>query len=174
MRSYEQLEEAWQKLPPAPRESGTVTMIVVRPGHGERECPGAAAVTVAEGLVGDRWNASNDPERTAQITLMEKRVADLVSGEWCGPEMAGDNFVVDFDLSEDAVPIGTRIAIGSAVLEVTDEPHTGCRQFRERYGAGALRWVNLKDHRDRKLRGINCRVVKDGQVSVGDRVAIVS
>lgn len=163
----------WQNLPPAPRGCGQVSMIVVRTGMGVRHCPDKVSVTAADGLDGDSWDAVRDPERKAQVTLMERRVADLVSGEWNGPEMAGDNFLVDLDLSEGAMPIGSRLRIGSALLEVTDEPHAGCKRFRERFGPGALRWINLKDHRDRKLRGINCRVIEDGTVSLGDSIEVV-
>ena len=45
-------------------------------------------------------------------------------------------------------------------------PHTGCKKFKERFGLDALKWVN--DNRDRRLRGMNCRVVEAGAVAVGD------
>jgi MOSC domain-containing protein YiiM len=88
-------------------------------------------------------------------------------------EAAGDNFLVDLDLSEAALPVGARLRVGGAVLEVSAEPHTGCKKFRERFGGEALRWVNHRDNRALRLRGVNCRVVADGEVAVGDAVEVI-
>ena len=45
----------------------------------------------------------------------------------------------------DNLPPGTRLAIGTAVIEVTAEAHTGCRQFSDRFGTQATRFVNSPD-----------------------------
>lgn len=133
------------------------------------ETPARAAMTVAGGLVGDRW-AIDDRDPLCQVTLMMTGVARLL-GEPL--DRAGDNLLVDVDLSESALPVGARLAVGGGVvLEVTPEPHLGCKKFSERFGAAALRWVNLKDHRERRLRGVNCRVVEGGEVAVGDAVVV--
>jgi MOSC domain-containing protein YiiM len=124
-------------------------------------------VTVEGGLVGDRW-ARGRRDLDAQITLMNVRVAELIGGPL---DLPGDNFQVDLDLSEEALPVGTRLRLGEALLEVSPAPHTGCKKFRERFGLDALTWVN--DHRDRRLRGMNCRVLEAGTVAVGDPVAVV-
>jgi MOSC domain-containing protein YiiM len=63
--------------------------------------------------------------------------------------------------------------LGAALLEVTPEPHLGCSKFHARFGAGALRWVNHKDHRRERLRGVNLRVLERGLVRVGDRAEVV-
>ena len=118
-------------------------------------------MTVEDGLVGDRW-ARGRRDLDAQITLMNVRVAELIGGPL---DLPGDNFQVDLDLSEEALPVGTRL------LEVSPAPHTGCKKLRERFGLDALTWVN--DHRDRRLRGMNCRVLEAGTVAVGDPVAVV-
>jgi MOSC domain-containing protein YiiM len=102
---------------------------------------------------------------------MNIRVVDLITHDGVALDASGDNFLVDLDLSEAALPVGTRLRIGTAVLEVSDEPHTGCKKFRERFGLDALTWVN--DHRDRRLRGMNCRVLEAGAVAVGDSVVVV-
>jgi MOSC domain-containing protein YiiM len=67
--------------------------------------------------------------------------------------------------------VGTRLRLGEALLEVSPAPHTGCKTFRERFGLDALKWVN--DNRDRRLRGMNCRVLEAGAVAVGDSVLVV-
>jgi MOSC domain-containing protein YiiM len=160
-------EAAFAGLEPAPRGSGTVRLICVRVDEGVHETPDRAEVTVEGGLVGDRW-ATGGRHLDTQITLMNVRVAELIGGPL---DLSGDNFQVDLDLSEEALPVGTRLRLGEALLEVSPAPHTGCKLFRDRFGLDALKWVN--DNRDRRLRGMNCRVVEGGAVAVGDAVARV-
>jgi len=153
---------------PAPRGSGTVRGICIRVEEGVHETPERVEVTVEDGVAGDRW-ARGGRDRDAQITLMNVRVARLIGDPLgCPLHLAGDNFQVDLDLSEEALPVGTLLRIGSALLEVSPAPHTGCKKFRERFGLDALKWVN--DNHDRRLRGMNCRVLEAGAVAVGDPV----
>ena len=123
-------------------------------------------LTLSGGLVGDRWNdGPRHIER--QLTLMEVRVAALVAdGEPL--HLPGDNLLVDFDLSADALPPGTQLRLGTAVLAVSDVPHTGCKKFKARFGADALAWVNDPAGHERRLRGINCAIVRPGVVWVSD------
>lgn len=164
--TVEDFEARWASAEPAPRGTGTVRLICVRVDEGVHETPERARVTVEDGLVGDRWG-SGRRDLEAQITLMNVRVAELIGGSL---DLSGDNFQVDLDLSEDALPVGTRLRLGDALLEVSPAPHTGCKKFRERFGLDALTWVN--DNRDRRLRGMNCRVLEAGTVAVGDSVAV--
>jgi hypothetical protein len=164
-----ELEAAWSAAPPPARERGQVDLIVVRKGAGAHETPARVTATVEGGLAGDRWSI-DDRDPLFQVTLMMTRVARLL-GEPL--DRAGDNLLVDLDLSEEALPVGARLLAGAVVLEVTPEPHLGCKKFSERFGAGALRWVNLKEHRHRRLRGVNCRVVEGGEVAVGDAVRVL-
>jgi MOSC domain-containing protein YiiM len=101
---------------------------------------------------------------------MNVRVAELVADGRAPLDSPGDNFLVDLELSEEALPAGTYLRLGSALLELTVLPHTGCKKFRERFGLEALKWVNA--HRDLRLRGANCRVVESGSVAVGDPVEV--
>ncbi|MGE5273679.1 MAG: MOSC domain-containing protein [Verrucomicrobiota bacterium] len=167
MSTTQDFESRWTTLEPAPRGAGTVRGICVRVEEGVHETPERVELTVEDGVAGDRWG-SGDRDRDAQVTLMNVRVAELIGGPL---DLAGDNFQVDLDLSEDALPVGTRLSIGSALLEVSPAPHTGCKKFRERFGLDALTWVN--DNRGRRLRGMNCRVLEAGAVAVGDPVAVV-
>jgi len=75
---------------------------------------------------------------------------------------------IDMDLSAENAPPGTKLAVGSAVIEVTDEPHTGCKKFAERFGVDALQFVNSAVGRELRLRGINVKVVQPGVIRVGD------
>jgi len=167
--SYAELAAALPELERAPRERGTVDLIVRRPAKGQREVLVEGVLDVEEGLVGDRW-ALGKRRRANQLTLMSSRfVALLAQGRDRWP-LAGDQLYVDFDLTAEHVPPGTRIAIGAAEIEVSAEPHTGCRLFAERYGLDAQRFVESEQGHALKLRGINAWVVKSGEVRVGDDV----
>ncbi len=168
--TVEDLEATWQQAAPAPRGRGSVRLICLRLGDGVHECPERAEVRVDDGLVGDRWSAAESPDPDAQITLMNVRVVELLAAGRLPLDTPGDNFLVDLDLSEEALPAGTRLRLGSAVVELTAQPHTGCKTFSERFGLEALKWVNA--HRNLRLRGANCRVVEAGWVAVGDRVEV--
>ena len=106
-----------------------------------------------------------------QLTLMNARTVDLVAGgdreRWA---LAGDQLYVDLDLSVDNLPSGTRLTLGTAVIEVTPEPHTGCVKFASRFGKSAHRFVNTKTHRHLRLRGLNAKIVETGTVAAGDTI----
>jgi MOSC domain-containing protein YiiM len=168
-RPAEELAAGVDHVRGAPREEGVVELVVRRPGEGERELLDEGELTSADGLAGDRWRSSGgggNPD--VQVTLMSARAADLVSGSRERWALAGDQLYVDLDLSIDNLPPGTRLAVGSAVLEITAEPHTGCAKFRERFGSEALKLVNQPPGRALRLRGVNARVVQDGVVRPGD------
>jgi MOSC domain-containing protein YiiM len=173
MRTVDELERLWQESPAISPGRAIVRLICVREAEGVHACPTRVRVTATGGVEGDRWSAGRQPDPEAQVTLMAARVAELVATDDAPLHTAGDNFLVDIDLSEEALPPGSRIKLGSAVLEISAVPHTGCAKFRERFGGDALRWVNQKDNRARRLRGVNCRVVSDGEVAVGDAIEIL-
>jgi hypothetical protein len=166
---YDELEAGLPEIRRSPRERGSLAMIVCRPRSGEREVLASAELDVEEGLVGDRWGLGKR-RRSNQLTLINSRLAALVAQSRERWPLAGDQLYVDFDLSVEHLPPGTRLLIGTTELEVSPEPHTGCRLFRERFGEDALRLVNSPDGRAWQLRGINAWVVKSGRVQVGDDV----
>jgi MOSC domain-containing protein YiiM len=84
--------------------------------------------------------------------------------------LAGDNLVVDLDLSEANLPVGQRLKIGEVLMEITDLPHTGCSKFAERFGTDALRYINAAEYRSLRLRGLFARVLKAGTIRLGDVV----
>ena len=84
--------------------------------------------------------------------------------------LAGDQLHLDLDLSLANLPPGTRLALGSAVIEVTAKPHLGCAKFVDRFGRDAMRFVNSPVGRELRLRGLNARVVVAGTVRPGDEV----
>ena len=132
-------------------------------------------LSVEAGLVGDRWDAARDPERDTQVTLMNATVAELVAAGRQPLHEAGDNLLVDFDIGYDNAAAGQpRCASGRPCLEMTASPHTGCSKFSERFGQDALRWVNWRHWRERRLRGVNTRVIESGTIRVGDEVTRIT
>ncbi len=161
----------------SPRDRGRVELIVRRPAVNEREVVEEATLDVVDGLVGDSWRArgsSRTPDGSAhpeiQLNVMNARVAALVAGSPQRRGLAGDQLYVDLDLSQANLPAGTRLAVGSAVIEVTPEPHLGCHKFAARFGREALRFVNSKVGRELRLRGMNAKVVVPGTVRAGDEI----
>jgi MOSC domain-containing protein YiiM len=97
-------------------------------------------------------------------------VIELLAGERDRWPLAGDQLYVDFDLSYENLPPGTRLQVGAAVLEVSDLPHTGCAKFTARFGSAATRLVNAKPNRELRLRGMNTRIFTPGAVRPGDPI----
>lgn len=130
----------------------------------------AGELTLAEGLAGDCWK-DHSPHPDMQINIMNARVIGLIASNKSEWALAGDQLFVDLDLSESNLPPGTQLEVGSAIVEVTDKPHTGCGKFASRFGVEAVKFVNSPRGRSMNLRGLNARVVKAGVVRSGDRVA---
>lgn len=178
-RLFEELEAGLDRVRLAPADIGVLRLIVSRPEPGRRELQQRARLDLEAGLVGDCW-ATRGSSRTrdgsahpgTQVTVMSSRVAELVAGSPEGEAWApaGDQLYVDLDLSEAALPAGARLAVGDAVLEVTAEPHLGCGKFVRRFGVDALKLVNSRIGRELRLRGVNTRVVRPGEIAVGDLV----
>ncbi len=164
----------------APSDNGTLRLIVARTAVDEREVLESTALSLEKGLLGDNWLArgnrktvdgSAHPQK--QITIINARVCELIAGPIDNWAAAGDQLYADFDISEENAPAGTGLRFGSAIVEVTEAPHTGCAKFRARYGDDALRWVNSSQGKQLRLRGINARVVKEGIIQTSDRITKV-
>ena len=173
--SRESLAAGLEQIRGAPRDSGRLVLIVRRPAVGQRELPASAMLDQATGLAGDNWLArgststpdgSADPQR--QVTVMNVRVAELVAGGADRMPLAGDQLYLDLDLSQENLPPGSLLAVGQAVLQVSQAPHLGCAKFVERFGAEAMRFVNSRTGRQLRLRGMNASVLVPGTVRLGD------
>ena len=175
--SYEELEAGLDEIRRSPKDIGVLKMIVRRPSVDAREELIEGELSLEEGLVGDTWKerySRRTPDGSAnidaQITIMNARAVALLSQSEERWSLAGDQLFVDLELSDENLPAGTQLAIGSAIVEVTAVPHTGCDKFAARYGTDATKFVNSKEGKRLHLRGINTRVVRGGAVRVGDVV----
>ena len=164
------LEDGVAEIRRSPGDEGTVELIVCRPAEGERRVLTEATLDEDQGLIGDGWHARKAPHPGRQLTLMNARAAALVAGSRERWPLAGDQLYVDLDLGEANLPPGTRLGVGSAVVEVTAEPHRGCGKFSRRFGVDAMKFVNSAVGRELNLRGINAKVVRGGTVRTGDAI----
>jgi hypothetical protein len=170
-----ELEAGLDVIRRAPKDEGVLELIVRRPRPGEREILEVGELDVRDGLVGDSWkdrsssrSADGRAHPDMQLNIMSSRVVALVSQDRERWPLAGDQLFVDMDLSAENLPPGTRLLMGTAEIEVTPEPHTGCAKFVERFGVDAMKFVNSELGRRLQLRGVNARVVRPGRIRVGD------
>ena len=172
-RRLAELKAGLLALPPAPKESGRLALIVRRRADGERETPEFVQLFPDEGVPGDGWSRRPPRDPLAQIAVMRRDVAELIAN---GQPLTvfGDNLFVDLDLSAENLPEGTRLRVGEALVEMTSKPHNGCLKFKGRFGQDALRFVQAPKTRDQNLRGVYWRVLDAGGAHVGDAIRVIS
>jgi len=175
--TFEDLNAGLDSIKNSPKDNGVVELIVIRPEENERQVLDECDVSTAGGVHGDRWakgSWKNEPDGSphpdVQVAIMNSRCVSLLTDEKSRWALAGDQFYVDLDLSQDNLPVGQKLSIGTAILEVTDVPHTGCKLFTERYGSAATKFVNSKIGRELHLRGIHAKVIRNGIIKTGDRI----
>lgn len=168
-----ELERNLDEIRRSPKSEGELTLIVRRPRSGEREVVEDGELTVAEGLVGDNWSTRSPgapPSADTQLTIMNARVAGAISQDDRRWKLFGDQLYMDFELSETNLPVGTQLALGDAVIEVTPVDHTGCKKFAERFGVDAVKFVSTPEGKELRLRGMYAKVVQPGAIRAGDTV----
>ncbi len=173
----EELEAGLDHIRRSPKDHGTLMLIARRPEENEREVLEEGMLDLKVGLEGDNWltrgssrtdNGLGHPDM--QLNIMNARAIALVARTKDRWQLAGDQLYVDFDLSEENLTAGDRLAIGQAVVEVTPIPHNGCKKFVERFGLEAMKFVNSPIGKQLHLRGINAKVVKPGVIRTGDSI----
>ena len=170
-----ELEAGLNEIRQSPKDEGALELIVRRPRTDAREILEEAELHPLEGLVGDNWRlrgSSRTPDGSAhpdmQLNIMNARVIALLAQDKERWSLAGDQLFIDLDLSDENLPAGTRLKLGSAVIEVTAQPHTGCKKFVSRFGLDAMKFVNSAIGKQLHLRGINARVVQAGVIRIGE------
>jgi len=172
-RALADLEAGLQSLPVLPSDTGRLVLIVCRRAPGIHEAIERASLCPNEGVPGDEWNRRPPRKAEAQLTVIRHDVAELIANGQA-LTVSGDNLVVDLDISAANLPIGTRLRVADAIVEVSPKPHNGCSKFQGRFGADALRFVQAPATRHLNLRGIYWRVVEAGAVSVGSPILVLS
>jgi MOSC domain-containing protein YiiM len=172
--SRESLDARLPALRELGSEEGTLELIVVRPTEGERELPSTAELTIEDGLVGDRWvprfDRDGNVQRGTQLTIASTHLLALIAERERWP-LSGDNLLVNIGLDRESLPAGSRLAIGdTVVVQISEEPHTGCAKFSARFGSDALRFINSPEGRELRLRGLNAHVIVPGTISTGAAV----
>jgi hypothetical protein len=177
--SIDELEQKLSEVLASPADSGKLTTIFVRPAPNTRRALDSAALTTEGGIDGDRWahdsfyrrkDGRSDPR--CQVSMMNDRFLRQVAGDENEMCLAGDNLIVDFDLSEANLPTGSQISIGrEVVLEISDLKHTGCSKFARRYGTDAKIFANNTQGTALHLRGRYGRIIRGGTIRVGDEVS---
>jgi hypothetical protein len=176
--SLDALRQGLDEIRQSPKDRGIVKAIVIRPETDARVSLQRCELSPDGGVHGDSWAKGcwmslpdGRPHPDVQVAIMNARTIALIAKEEARWPLAGDNLLVDLDLSDGNLPPGTRLSVGSALLEITDVPHKGCKKFVERFGVDATRFVNARDGLRLHLRGIYARIVEPGVVAVGDTVA---
>ncbi|MEE8378937.1 MAG: MOSC domain-containing protein [Gammaproteobacteria bacterium] len=161
----------------SPSDTGRVASLVVRPAVNHRETPNKVMFSPQTGVTGDNWltscwkklpNGKSDPE--VQVAIMNARMIEVLTQDKSLWPLAGDQLFVDFDLSISNLSAGDRLRVGTAVLEITSEPHQGCNKFKQRFGADALTFVNSTLGDKHRLRGVYAKIVSAGEVCVDDAI----
>ena len=172
-----ELEAGLENIRQSPTDTGVLALIVRRPQVEAREVLEVGELDLVEGLVGDNWKtrgssqtADGSAHPDMQLNIMNARVIALVAQQKARWALAGDQLYMDLDLSAENVPPGTRLSLGEAVIEVTDQPHTGCKKFAARFGLDALKFISSPVGKQLQLRGINAKVIRSGAIRVGDTV----
>jgi MOSC domain-containing protein YiiM len=170
---YEALVEGLRQLPPPPADEGSVVLVVARPDTDQRLTPQRCPLTPDGGVAGDRWGRRPRPDPAQQITVMRADVARLFAN---GQPISlfGDNLLVDLDLSFANLPTGTRLQVGTALCEVTPQPHTGCGKFAARFGQPAREVTADPAFQEWRLRGLYIRVLEPGEAGPGDPIRVLS
>ena len=172
--TLEQLEAGLEEIQRSPADGGPLRMIVQRPAVDERQVVEIGELDVDTGLVGDSWktrgsrstpDGSADP--AAQLNIMNSRALALLAQSKDRWQLAGDQLIIDLDMSVENLPHGTRLSIGSAVIEVTEKPHTGCAKFAERFGKDGP--AEIHQHPNRQPPPASRRLCKSRSVGTYPR-----
>jgi MOSC domain-containing protein YiiM len=175
--SLEELRAGLSEIQRSPKDRGALRAIVIRPETDARSALQQCELSPELGVHGDNWAKGcwmslpdGRPHPDVQVTIMNARTIALIGQDEARWPLAGDNLFIDLDLSTDNLPPGTRLSVGTALLEITAVPHKGCSKFAARYGVDGTRFVNSRDGLRLHLRGIYARIVERGLITVGDMV----
>jgi hypothetical protein len=176
--THDELMAALPGVLSAPRTGSAVEFLCLRPDYGQRHFVDEITVTKAQGIPGERWGSApwlklsdGTGHPGIQVSVLPRRVLDLVWRDRDSVIHPGDTFVCDLDMTEANLPEGTQITVGTAVLRVSEVWNDACAKWKVRYGAAAFDWVRA--HPELRLRGVLCSVAQDGVIRNGDAVEVL-
>jgi len=175
--SMDELTAGLSQILESPKSTGQLKAIVVRPETDARRSLESCELSPEGGVHGDNWALGcwkslpdGRPHPDLQVTIMNARAIELIAGSPDRWELAGDNLYVDMNLSDENLPPGQRLQIGTVVLEITTQAHNGCKKFANRFGTDAVKFVNSPEGKKFHLRGIYAKIIEAGVVTVGDEI----
>jgi hypothetical protein len=173
--SAAELDAALPSVLDAPRDAGIVRLLCTRPKPNARNFPEVLTLTRSAGVTDDYHQAQpwltladGRPDPRIEVSIMPWRVLDLCWRERDRVAHPGDNIAVDMILAEADLPPGTRLAVGTAILRVSDVPNDGCAKWKVRCGRDAYKWITTPEHLKLRLRGLYAQIEQDGEVRIGD------
>lgn len=176
-----ELDQGLAHVLDAPKDRGPIDSLCFRPGYNQREFPLSLTLTRDKGVPGERWLAhpwlrlaDGSPHPGIQVSILPRRVADLVWRDRAAQPHPGDTIIADLDLTEANLPVGSVLRAGTALLRVSDVFNDGCVKWKARYGADAKQWITAPGHPPLRLRGALCEIVGDGSVGLADNLEVVS
>lgn len=171
------LARALPQVLAAPVRETKVDLLCRRPAFNQREFPERLNLTVSGGIEGDYemkqpWLKleAGGPDPRIQVSILPKRVLELVWRDRENTPHPGDTIIADLNTSLDALPVGTRLQVGNAILCVSDLWNDGCVKWKVRFGRAAQEWVSRPEHERLRLRGVLCSIEQSGSVAVGDPI----
>jgi len=177
--TFQELDRRWQSVPAAPRIRGRVAQVCLRPAVDQRTFPEVLQLCPDRGAIGDRWErrtwmylSDGRPDPRVQVALMNQRMLEFLQSLTGSRHHPGDTLIVDLDLTEDHIPPGTQLLVGSALIEISDVVNDGCTKFARHYGDDVFAWMRDPSRKALRLRGTFARVVRAGQVRSGDLIAL--
>lgn len=178
--TYDELMAALPGVLSAPKTGSAVELLCFRPGYGERQFPSELTLTHDRGIPGERWETApwlkledGSGHPGIQVSILPRRILDLVWRDREAVVSPGDTFVCDLDMTEANLPEGTRLAVGTAVLRVSDVFNDSCAKWKVRYGSDAYNWARAPEHKHLRLRGVLCSIEQDGVIRLGDAVEVL-
>lgn len=174
--TFDELDRRRAALPPLPGDSALVESLAVRPGPpGMREARDEIELDPVRGALGDRWERKTwlylpdaRPDPRVQLALCNTSLLALMQAAAGTQHHPGDTIFSNLDLGEQNLATGSRLRVGTAVIEISDVENDACAQFAEHYGEVVFKWIREPANRALRLRGVFARVVVGGKVRVGD------
>src|SRR5258708_4532079 len=138
--SFPALEAGLEHVRRSPRDEGIVQLIACRPDNSRRQVLEEVVLDCARGVIGDNWlvrgsrhTPAGPPAPAGRAPAPNPGGAPVGGGEGAGGAVGGAKCYVALALTRETPGAGPRLAIGTAVIEVSAKPHVGCWKYEARF-----------------------------------------